>query len=112
MTRAKYMRDLNKDMQHIFDSIKSCVVIRGAQQMLKNISRWDLFVLTNNNLSKAMFIQHQNTVVSPVFESLICSVIYGCDNDLLNRTHPCKFSGLTTAFNEKPCCVNGFVLDN
>lgn len=65
-------------------------------------------------VSKAMFTQQQNTVVSPAFESLIqlrlhtarlfTGVTTACT--VCNRIHTCQFSGLTTAFMESPRCVN------
>ncbi len=59
---------------------------------------------------KAMFTQQQNMVVSPVFESLIQlrshteRLFAGVTTAFCNRTHTCKFSGLTTAFSEHTRC--------
>jgi len=36
----------------------------------------------------------------------------GVTTTLHNRTHTCTFSGLTTAFLQKICCVNATVLEN
>lgn len=60
-----------------------------------------------------MFIQHQNTVITPVFESLLwlCSnavqLFMGVTTAFYNQSHTCTFLGLTAIFTEKPCCVNG-----
>jgi len=60
----------------------------------------------------AMFTQ-QNTVVSPLFESLIWLRSHRDQLFIFyNQTHTCTFSGLTTAFSENPHCVNGSWLDH
>ncbi len=62
---------------------------------------------------KATFTQQQNTVVSPVFESLIwlrshkVRLFMALTAAFCNRIHTWTFSGLTTAFLEHTRCVNG-----
>ncbi len=54
----------------------------------------------NNTYSMATFTQQQNTVVNPVFESLIwlrshaVRLFTGVTTAFCNRAHTCKFSGL------------------